>query len=111
MSRSPRVSSCCAVPLCGTQVPPVPPHGSEKAAVARLEGPVSVVLAGVVQSTWKLQYASWLAPEPSATMWLGDPAGGWADPSRSDGRRPPKLEPMLKHCCLAACPVSMLVLS
>src|SRR2546422_752274 len=50
MRRSPSVSSFWLVPDCGTQVPPPPLHGGVNAAVASVVGPVSVVLAGVVQS-------------------------------------------------------------
>ncbi len=66
MTRSASESSCCEVPACGMHVPPL--HASEYAAVARVVGPVSVVLAGVVQSTWNVQYASWLALAPRPTM-------------------------------------------
>src|SRR2546425_10308126 len=57
MRRSPSVSSFWLVPDCGTQVPPAP-HGSVNGAVARVVGPVSVGVAELVQSVWKLQYAS-----------------------------------------------------
>src|SRR5437879_2031666 len=57
MRRSPSVSSCWLVLDCGTQVPP-PLQGGVEAAVASVVGPVSVVLAELVQSVWKLQYAS-----------------------------------------------------
>src|SRR3984893_1279257 len=68
MMRSPSVSSCTVVPDWGTQAPPVLLHGMVKAAVVSVDGPVSVVLPGAVQSTWNCQYASWLADAPSAAM-------------------------------------------
>src|SRR5262249_39027842 len=98
-------SSRWLVPGCGIQVPPR--QASEKAAVGRTVGPVNVLLAGVVQSTWNFQTASWFAAAPSATTGFGAPAGGRMVPSRSAGRRPQKAGLVLKHCWVADAPVSM----
>ena len=84
-------------------VPPL--HASLKAATGMLFGPVSVVLAGVAQSTWNFQRFSEFVPKFS--MKLGAPAGGGVNPSRSEGNTPPKLLLSWKHCCVAALPASM----
>src|SRR5947207_7262179 len=82
------------------QAPPL--QARLNAATGMFAGPVSVVLALFAQSTWNFQRFSEF--DPKFMMKLGDPAGGALLPSRSDGRRPPKLDPSWKHCCVAAAP-------
>src|SRR5258708_32786947 len=82
-----------------------------KSAVGRTTGPVKVEFAGVVQLTWNFHTASSLGFAPRETRVLGAPAGGSRVPSRSAGRRPLKLLLVLKHCCVAARPASMLARS
>src|SRR5947208_1119523 len=54
-----------------------PPHMPESnVATVRLVGPVQVVLAGVVQSTWNLYIWNVLLPLKRAKK-LGSPAGGY----------------------------------
>src|SRR5258708_33456730 len=95
MRRSPRESSD-PPPDCGIQVPRRP-HASLKAAVASVVGPVNVLLAGVVQSVWNFQTASWFAAAPRATSGLGAPAGGGNALLGGAGRRPPENTPGLEH--------------
>src|SRR6266478_925971 len=52
ISRSASESSCCVVPGCGTQVPPL--HSGLNAATLITVGPVKVEFAGVAKSTWNL---------------------------------------------------------
>src|SRR5215472_4572334 len=85
MSRSPSESSCWLVPDCGMHVPP--PQASLNALVARLVGPVSVELAGVVKWTWNWKAASVLALAPRDRTLFRSPAGGWVLLSRSDARK------------------------
>ncbi len=89
------------------QVPSL--HASAKTATARSVGPAKVELAGVVQSTWNFHTPSSLGPK--AITYSGEPAGGWRAPSRSAGNRPPQVALVLKHCCVAAWPASILVRS
>src|SRR5260221_1445146 len=91
------------------QVPPL--HASEKLGTVRLAGPVNVLFAGVVQSTWNLKSCSTFVPKP--TTKFGSPAWGGVVPSMSAGSRPPKLEREVgpKHCSDAAAPASILARS
>src|SRR5258708_28813412 len=82
-----------------------PPQAAVNGATGMLVGPVSVLFAGVVQSTWNFHSLSEF--EPKLSMKLGEPAGGAIVPSRSDGSTPPKLELSWKHCCVAAVPLSI----
>jgi hypothetical protein len=102
MSRSPSESSLVDVRGCGMQVPP--PQAGVNGATGMLSGPVSVVLAGVVKSTWN--FHSWRELLPKLRRKFGEPAGGRVAPSRSAGRTPPKLELSWKHCMVAAAPLS-----
>src|SRR5258708_8654751 len=102
MRRSPRESSD-PPPDCGIQVPRRP-HASLKAAVASVVGPVNVLLAGMVQSVWNFQTASWFAAAPRATSGLGAPAGGGNAPVRGPGRGPPENTPALEDCLVAGRP-------
>src|SRR5262249_60163234 len=86
-------------------VPPLPAWVN--AGVVSTVGPVNVLLAGVVQSTWNFQTASWFAAEPSATTGFGEPAVGRREPSRSAGSRPPKAVLVSKHCWVAERPCSI----
>src|SRR5258708_33136832 len=95
MRRSPRESSD-PPPDCGIQVPRRP-HASLKAAVASVVGPVNVLLAGVVQSVWNFQTASWFAAAPRATTGLGAPAGGRSALVRWAGTGPPKETPVVEQ--------------
>src|SRR3954470_6220238 len=106
MRRSASESRFWGVPAWGTRGAAA--EASEYAAVASVVGPVKVELAGVTKSTWNFQYASVLAVEPRATMNAGDPAGGSRAPSRSEGSTPPNAVVVLKHCCVAAWPASIL---
>ena len=81
------------------------------AAVAIAGAAVNVEFAGVAKSTWNFQKASWFALAPSATIQFGSPAGGSRAPSRSAGKRPPKEVLVVKHCCVAGCPASILARS
>src|SRR5258708_5098092 len=103
MSRSARESSVVRVPGCAMQLPP--PHASVNGDTGMLIGPVSVVLAMFVQSTWNFHSLSEL--EPKLIRKFGEPAGGASVPSRSEGSTPPKLELSWKHCWVAAAPVSI----
>ncbi len=76
-----------------------------KAATEMVEGPVSVELAGVVQSVCMRQTLSEF--EPKLTKYSVAPAGGAIVPSMSAGSTPPKLELNWKHCSVAAAPVSI----
>src|SRR5436190_7231414 len=86
------------------QVPP-PLHAVEKEATEIVVGPLSAVLAGVVQSTWNFHSCRLFVPKLSRKF--GDPLGGGVDPSRSDGSRLPKDELRVKHCWVAARPSSI----
>ena len=91
------------VPLWGMQVPP--PQAWLKALTARLVGPVRVLFAGVVQSTWNLKYARLFAVLERPTSKFGSPAGGCVPPSSEPGSTvcSPLVYPM-KHCCVALAP-------
>ena len=105
MSRSPRESSCCAVPDCGIQVPP--PHAWLYEETESEVGPVSELFAGAVQSTWNRKYCSEV-DVPSVTMKFGSPDGGSLVPSSEAGSTVcSPLENAMKHCCVAACPASI----
>src|ERR1043165_7965033 len=104
MSRSASESSLFVVPDCGMHVPP-PLHAGVNAATERLVGPVIVVFAGVVQSTWNFQSCNWLVPKLS--MKFGSPVGGAVGPSRSEGRTDPYVLLSVKHCWVAAWPASI----
>src|SRR5258708_1859165 len=89
------------------QVPP--PHAAVKAPTETLVPVASVLFGGVVQSTWNLRELSALAPPPArATNHSEAPAGGAVVPSSVAGRKvcSPLLVAM-KHCWVAAAPVSM----
>src|SRR3954454_1096085 len=103
ISRSASESSCWVVPLCGMHVPPA--QAGENDATGIIVGPVRAEFAGVAQSTWNFQSSRLLVPK--LAMKFGDPAGGAFGPSRSDGRRPPNVVLRVKHCCVAAAPVSI----
>src|SRR5712692_6965237 len=90
------------------QAPP-PLHAGENAATGRLVGPDRVVFAELVQSTWNRQTFKELLPKFTNT--LAAPVGGGVEPSRSDGRSPPKLELNWKHCCVATPPANIEVRS
>src|SRR5262245_22736844 len=92
-------------PLCGTHVPDGA-QASENDGTVTDAGPVNVVFAGVVKSTWNFQSAS-VVFVLSATSGLGAPAAGSVRPSKSPGSRPPNWLLVLKHCCVAAAPVSI----
>ena len=62
MSRSASESSFVLVPDCGMQAPP-PLHAGENEATGIVVGPVSVVFAGVVQSTWNFQSCRTFVPK------------------------------------------------
>jgi hypothetical protein len=93
----------CVEPSCGAQS--LPPHAGLNAATGMFVGPTNVVLAGVAKSTCSFQRFRLFVSK--STMKFGEPAGGSAVPSRSDGRMPPCWAPTLKHCCVAAAPVSI----
>src|SRR5216683_4048055 len=65
MRRSARESSNCGVPACGMHVPPL--QAAVYVATVSVIGPVSVVFAGVVQSTWNFHKARSLLLTPSAS--------------------------------------------
>src|SRR5438309_10268907 len=74
MSRSPRESSFCVVPDCGTHAPP-PLHAGENAATPATEvGPRIHELLMFAQSTWSLQSRRLLDPKLRKNP--GSPAGG-----------------------------------
>src|SRR4051812_6461051 len=90
-----------------------PLHASLKGGTARWAGPMSVVFAGAVQSTWNLHRAS-PPVELRATRGFGEPAGGGSAPSRSAGSNPPTGCPasvVKKHCWVAGAPASILARS
>src|SRR5258708_9867829 len=70
-------------------------------------GPVKLELAGVVQSTWNFQVDKVVAVVPSPTTVSFSPVGGAVVPSTSPARMPPWLASVVKHCCVAAAPVSI----
>src|SRR6476661_8222505 len=107
MSRSPSESSFWVVFGCGTHVPP--PQACVNAATLNCCGPFSVELAGVGQSTWNFHSCRLLLA--MAMTKFGEPPGGGDGPSTFDGNRVPMLPASLKHCCVAARPWSILVLS
>ncbi len=90
------------------QVPP--PQACAYEATAMLVGPVNVLFDGVVQSTWNFQNASEVVVF-SPTTKFGEPDGGSVALSRFEGKRPPKLLLVVKHCWVAAVPFSMLARS
>src|SRR3981081_4535084 len=90
------------------QVPP-PLHAALKAATGSEVGPVRVVLATLVQSTWNFQYVSALVPNSMRVP--AAPAGGAVAPPKSAARSPPNAVPCVKHCCDAAAPVIILARS
>ena len=65
------------------QVPP--PQASVKAATGMFVGPVKVELLGVVKSAWNCQRLRELLP--IFRKMFGEPAGGYVNPSISDGKR------------------------
>ena len=67
------------------QAPPL--QAGEKDATGIVVGPVSVMFAGVVQSTWN--FHSCRLFDPKSSRKFGEPAGGGVDPSRSEGSRLP----------------------
>src|SRR6202521_2566921 len=81
------------------QVPP-PLHAAENAATGKLVGPTNVEFAGVVKSAWNFHRSSELVLK--ATKKFGEPAGGAALPSRSDGSSPPYTLLSWKQICDAA---------
>src|SRR5439155_1200948 len=89
-------------------VPP-PLQAGENAATGIDVGPVMLVFAGVVQSTWNFQ--SWSAFVPKLSRKFGRPAGGAVVPSTSDGNRLPNVLLRVTHCCVAAWPASIFVRS
>src|SRR5690242_13481050 len=89
------------------QVPP--PHAAEKPATEIVVGPVSAVFAVFAQSTWNFQRRRLFVPYESRKF--GEPDGGGVDPSRSEGNRLPYDVLSWTHCCVAACPDSILARS
>src|ERR1700674_1701394 len=89
INRSPRPSSKSLPDVgCRTQYP-VALHNGVKAATGINVGPVKVVFAGVVKSTWNLNISRLALPEGSSSMKkLGVPAAGGVAPSRSEGNSP-----------------------
>src|SRR5438270_12723223 len=99
MRRSPSASSLVVVPDWVMQVSLLL-HALVNAATAIEVGPRKVVDDGELQLTRKRQRASAFVPRP--ITYAGEPAGGRVRPSRSEARRPPQLEPVAKHCWVAA---------
>src|SRR6185503_542625 len=81
-----------------------------KLATSISDGPVNVELAGVAKSTCILKNAS-VVLVLSASRKFGEPVGGGVGPSRSEARRPPMSDVVLKHCWVADAPVSILTRS
>src|SRR3954447_18829246 len=108
MRRSPMPSSLTVVLGCGMQER-VPEQSTLKAAVLSVVGPVSVELAELAQSTWNFHICRALLPR--AMKKLGVPAVGGVAPSRSEGKRVPKLVLRLKRWKEAGWPASILARS
>src|SRR5919201_2141242 len=95
--RSASESSCVVVPLCGMHVPP-PLQAAENAATGIVIGPVNVVFAVFVQSTWNRHSSRLFVPKARTSF--GEPAGGGVAPWGCGGRGPADAGVGFKHCCL-----------
>src|SRR5262245_38526333 len=88
-------------------------HGATNGATAAIEvGPAKVELLGVAKSTWNCHRFNVPATGSMSITKFGEPAGGSAAPSTSEGRRLEYAAFRLKHTKGGACtPASMAVLS
>ena len=82
--------SCCLVPACGMQAPPLVQAVVNPGTVS-VVGPVKVLAVGLAKLAWNLKTLS-VVVDWRFTRNAGDPAGGAALPSRSDGKALAMLE-------------------
>src|SRR5439155_16567541 len=90
MSRSPSVSRVCAVPFCGTQVPPLPQARTELAtlmgvAADRVAVSVAKFSVSFRRNSWPGLLFCQVTKRP------GVPSVGGVGPSRSEGKYPPSV--------------------